>query len=604
MKVLTLRSTSRLVLAAVLLATAAPLWGAVVPRSLSSLPQGGSAEVFVWMKPAAAAGEPAKRRAAKRMRQSLAAAMPPAHVEVRQTYRTLPALVVRADAEGIAALASHPDVAAIAPMEFGTAALAESVPQIGAAELHDRGLRGLGSVLALLDTGIDGGHPDLAGRIDGEECICHADECTCDATNRCTCTRCCPDKTVRQSGPGSAQSASFHGPHVAGILASAGVVSSPGVAPEARVFAIRVLNDQSSGALSDWVAGLDLILDEHPTIVAVNMSLVSTKLYTPPCDLADAFTLAFSDVVERLRLRGTIVVAAAGNNGGDELAIGKLPLPACLSDVVSVGAVNESDGIASFSNVAPGLDLLAPGVGIVSDGSEGDTVTASGTSMAAPHVTASLGLLLPLIGRPFIAAAPGVLKNTGLPIVDERLCDHGRCSRFPRVDVAAAADWLGGVNALYMGGGSKLIDCQAEWRVEVPPTLEGYRSGKLRCRDGDPACDNDSVAGQCTFRVQACFNVPDRRLLTCDPLQTVTAYRLVKPSLSAPRDPLELENAVRILGSMPSLPISDGGQCGSEFDYVVPVGAGRSLKLATETIRGRDLDALRFRCLPSVSPPS
>ena len=150
----------------------------------------------------------------------------------------------------------------------------------------------------------------------------------------------------------------------------------------------------------------------------------------------------------------------------------------------------------------------------------------------------------------------------------------------------------------YFGGGSRSLDCQAEWSVLSPTSNASMRANRFHCRDGDPTCDADAVSGQCTFRVRGCFNVPDRRLVTCDPLQTVTAFRLLKPSLASPRDLGELGNAVRVLGSLPSLPIAEAAQCGDAFDFIVGVGQGRSLRMATETLRGRDVDRLRFRCDP------
>jgi hypothetical protein len=147
------------------------------------------------------------------------------------------------------------------------------------------------------------------------------------------------------------------------------------------------------------------------------------------------------------------------------------------------------------------------------------------------------------------------------------------------------------------GGGSRLLDCQVEWKIHGVEAAAGLRASRLRCRDGDAACDTDGVVGQCTFRVQACFNVPDRRLVTCDPLQTISAYRLVKPSATAPRDPTDARNALLALASLPPLPIDESGQCGTEFDFVVPAGMGRSLRLAAESLRGRDADRLRFGCV-------
>lgn len=568
------------VFACVAVLVAGELRAATVAPALRAAALQAPAEVFVWMRQDPGTAEPQRRSLAAARRRGFLAAAPAAHVEVRRELRSVAAFVVRADAHGLDAIAALPDVVAVEPMQYGSAALAESVPQIGATQLHERGLRGEGAVLALLDSGIDGNHPDVAGRIDAEECICAG---------------CCAGGSDRASGPGSAQSIAPHGPHVAGIMASAGIVSAEGVAPAAHLVVVRVLDDLFlQGNLGDWLAALDLILADHPEVVAVNMSMVSDALYKGTCDTADGFTMAFADIIGRLRRRGTLVVAASGNRK----TVGFLPAPACVHDVVSVGAVTKDDTIAAFSNVAPSLDLLAPGVDITSDAPGGGTTSLSGTSMAAPHVTGSLGLLLPLVGRPFLASLEGVLRANGLPLIDRRLCPTGPCPIMPRLDVAAAAEWLDSVTTFNLGGGSRALDCQAEWSVRSPASMESMHGNRFLCRDGDPSCDSDAVAGQCTFRVRSCFNVPDRRMVTCDPLQTVRAYRLLKPSLTTPRDPLDIDNAVRVLGSLPSLPIDESGQCGSDFDFVVPAAQSRSLRLLTATTRGRDLDRLRFACMP------
>ena len=553
--------------------------GAQVPDSLRAAARGGSVEIFVLLHPGGddrGYTTPTESAFAARTRTSFLRGLASGRIKVVREYRGLAAFTLDVDAAALEAVAAHPDVRAMEPMRHGGAALATSVAQIGADRLHAGQLRGAGAVLALLDSGIDAGHPDVAGRVEAEECIC---------------ARCCKSGSSRDSGAGSAASLSAHGPHVAGILASAGVVGPAGVAPDARLVGVRVLNDANRGSLADWVAALDYILSERPEVQVVNMSLVSDMRYAAPCDDADGFTMAMSELVRRLRLRGTLVVAAAGNSR----SVGELPAPACLRDVVSVGAVNRDDAIASFSNVAGPLSLLAPGVGIVSGAPGGKTTTASGTSMAAPHVAGGLALLVPFVGRPFIAALPGVMRANGPRISDDRLCDDGRCERFSRLDVDSAANWLSSIRTMQSGGGSPSRDCQVEWRINGMQGESGLRATRTRCRDGDPACDSDDIEGQCSFRVQACFNVPDLRLVTCDPLQSVTAYHLLRPSLRS-RNEADLQNAIRVLTSLPALPIEESGQCGTPFDFVVPAGMSRVLRLIVETPRGRDSDRFRFGC--------
>ena len=173
-----------------------------------------------------------------------------------------------------------------------------------------------------------------------------------------------------------------HGTHVAGTIAGA----TYGVAPQASLVAVRALDCNGSGTVSGVIAAIDWVVADHTTRPAVmNLSLGTNQ--SP--SLESAVDRAFAD--------GITVVAAAGN----------LNVDACTTSpsgnrvsVLSVGASNEVDSRASFSNFGRCLDLFAPGTNIVSAGIASNSASAimSGTSMAAPHVAG-------LVAR-YLSAAP------------------------------------------------------------------------------------------------------------------------------------------------------------------------------------------------------
>jgi subtilisin family serine protease len=199
-----------------------------------------------------------------------------------------------------------------------------------------------------------------------------------------------------------------HGTHVAGTIAAKdnnkGVV---GVAPGARLWAVRVLDKTGSGRISSVICGLDWVYKHRDTIDAVNMSLSADAEARDekPCGDGDATPLhrAICRVVNEA---GIPVVVAAGNQDADA----STRVPAAYDEVITVSAFADSDGqpggdggpcdaegddtFASFSNFGADIDIAAPGVCIVSTWPGGKYKTISGTSMATPHVTGAAALYL------------------------------------------------------------------------------------------------------------------------------------------------------------------------------------------------------------------
>ncbi|WP_424535190.1 S8 family peptidase [Sphaerisporangium viridialbum] len=250
------------------------------------------------------------------------------------------------------------------------AVLDHSVPQISAPAAWTAGYDGSGTTVAVLDTGIDSGHPDLAGKV--------ADARDFTGTD----------------GPGDRHG---HGTHVADTIAGSGAASGgrlKGVAPGATLLNGRVLGEDGSGSLSGIIDGMEwAVAEKHADIV--NMSLGSPA---PGGPLTEA-------VNELSREYGSLFVVAAGNDGCDR-CVGS---PADAASALTVGAVDGADKLAVFSSRGPIArdssvkpDLTAPGVGIVAakaaGTSLGEPVDASytrlsGTSMATPHVAGAAALL-------------------------------------------------------------------------------------------------------------------------------------------------------------------------------------------------------------------
>jgi subtilisin len=220
--------------------------------------------------------------------------------------------------------------------------------------------------IAILDSGIDTSHSDLN--------IYH-------------------QKTF-VSGTSSGNDDNGHGTHVAGIAAardnSIGVV---GIAPGAKLWAIKVLDRNGSGALSTIIKGIDYIKQYASQIEVANLSL--------GCECkSSAFDTAINNAVKA----GITFVVASGNSGKDASTFS----PANNPNVIAVSAIGDSDGkcggtgpstgygrddtLASFSNYGAVVDMTAPGTKIYSTYKGNSYATMSGTSMAAPHVAGAAAL--------------------------------------------------------------------------------------------------------------------------------------------------------------------------------------------------------------------
>jgi len=310
---------------------------------------------------------------------------------VSHTYKwAIKGFAATVPAARLAALQADPNIAAITPDEIvslpvtamaksGGGAQAQSIPtgilRINgdlSSAISGNGSGAVNVDVAVIDTGIQPNHPDL-NVVGGKNC---------------------------QTGTSYADGHG-HGTHVAGTVAAKddanGVV---GVAPGARLWAVRVLSNSGSGTTSTVVCGIDWVAANSATIEVANMSLGGSGTDSA-CGGSDVYHNAICNAVSR----GVTFAVAAGNSAADS----RNYRPATYPEVITVSALADFNGepgggaaatcrsdvddtFADFSNFGADVDIIAPGVCINSTWIGSAYNSISGTSMASPHVAGAAAL--------------------------------------------------------------------------------------------------------------------------------------------------------------------------------------------------------------------
>ncbi|MGM5488699.1 MAG: S8 family peptidase, partial [Nanobdellota archaeon] len=344
-----------------------------------------------------------------------------------RAMRAIPQLTGRISQTALKRLEEHEDVIYVTTVKPVHITLDESVPiSTGHGTINGSGK---GEGVCVIDTGVSD-HSGLEGRIIGEKCYCS--------------DNCCPDGTSQDN---SATDDQGHGTHCAGIVA-ADYNSYQGVAPEANIIAVKVLDSGGSGYSSDIIAGIDWCVSnaQNYNISVISMSLGGGTRYDSACD--SQFP-GYAQAIDAAVQQNISVIVASGNDG-DTTGISP---PACVDRATSVGMTYDFDGggtcwgyvsgdcpggtytcydsssdmvvdnIVCASNRAQNLDLLAPGAMITSLDYAGTVTDKGGTSMAAPHVAGAAALLKAKYRALGYDLPPDELEQklqeTGKPIYDD-----------------------------------------------------------------------------------------------------------------------------------------------------------------------------------------
>ncbi len=481
----------------------------VAPEVVEVLRGGSPAQVVVALvDPGGATME--ARRAAIRDRQGRVIAAAPTGMTVHHRFVDHPFFSATVTAEGLRALAASPDVRAVGADRRGHGSLAFSVRAIHALEVHHTyGFTGEGVTAAVLDSGADGTHPDLAGAVVAQQCFTHG---------------ACPPSNTDQGT--ESPDGNGHGTSVAAILASRGVFGPSGFAPAAKLVVVRVLDDDASGYVSDWAAGLEWVYQNlsGTPVQVVNMSIGTTALYAAACpsDPGDTSVAVMAGLVSQINASGASLFASTGNAASPTSTTS----PACIPGVLGVGATYSHDfgpqpwtgtwgdfdspefpacsdattslaTVTCFTNSGPQLSLLAPGALILTAAPGDELEFWFGTSMASPTAAGTAALMLQANPALTPARIGALLAQTGTMLTDPK---NGQS--FPRIDALAA------VQAAVCDGKADGTSCDdGDACTQGDACAAGVCHGTA-VADGTACDDGDACTADDTCTAGACAGLP------------------------------------------------------------------------------------------------
>ncbi len=354
----------------------------------------------------------------------------PGDLKVRRVFRLQTAIVAEISAEGLSVLVRDPRVTRVEPDGRWQLQTLEGLQLIGADVLHQLGIAGEGTAVAIIDSGVDYLHPTLGGGQIPNAKVVHGLDTA--------------------EGDNDPMDCDGHGTAVASVAAGSSHQWSPnrrfagGVAPAAKILAYKVTSDgecriATTGAVVEAIEDAILHRDgDGYRLAAINISLGGGQFFGP----CDASNLAYAAAITAATEAGIVVVAAAGNSGYRDA----LNVPACITNTISVGSAWDVDpgwvpfsfcldpdctvlcddshrwqgAVSCYSNSSSFLDVVAPSEYLKAAAAGSVTFDFGGTSGAAAYVTGAAALVAQALPGVDPTTTKFLLAATGAPTMDDK----------------------------------------------------------------------------------------------------------------------------------------------------------------------------------------